>query len=139
MGAPALASTQRPPQRGRAPGGHTPPPAPPKPGVYLEKTGRPGAEGKDSTSTRPPDTFFSLLRIYFSPRSSLPSNCSAITGANRRAQPLSLGASARPARARPPASPAGPASRGWRPPLNGAILTKGPFRPLLKLNAIGTG
>lgn len=49
------------------------------------------------------------------------------------------GASARPARARPPASPADPAPRGRRPALSGAILTKGPFRPLLKLNAIGTG
>lgn len=88
----------------------------------------PGTPPRQSIGSWPPDTFFPLLGIYFSPHFSPQSN-------RPSDHPRDLLPSRR---GRLHVSPAGPASRGRRPAPSGAILTKGPFLPLLKLNAIGS-
>lgn len=75
---------------------------------------------------------FLRLGLYFCPRFSFQSNCGAITG-------TTAGAAALPGAGRLPASPTGPAPREPRTAPAGPILTKGPFRPLLKLNAMEPG
>lgn len=131
LGASALHCQPWPAPRASRRGGRGNPP-PRRSSAFLKKPGRPGTEGKERTSPRTPFSlclgFIFLLDFHFkllSDHRHQPQGTAACPGDHPSSHSRT--------------EPCCPHSRERSPTQGGAILTKGPLRPLLNRNAIGTG